>query len=192
MLGQDKFIDIYNGSIKRQGSAELLEWLKKSDFFTAPASTKYHLDCKGGLVQHSINVYLRLKAQADLLFKDKYSNETLAIVFLLHDLCKVNFYKESTRNVKNEVTGQWEKLPCYTVDEKYKFGGHGSKSVYLIMLFMKLTPEEAAAINCHMGAYDRPANDYQVSGTFENNPLALMLSVADQYASFIDEREVEQ
>lgn len=187
MSDQKEFIEMYCETIKRQGAAELLEWLKKSDFFTAPASTKYHLACKGGLVRHSINVYLRLKDQADLIFKGKYSDETLAIVSLLHDICKVNFYKESTRNVKNETTGQWEKVPCYTVDEKYKFGGHGSKSVYLIMLFMKLTPEEAASINCHMGAYDRPVNDYQISGTFENNPLALMLSVADQYASFINE-----
>lgn len=189
MNKQEQFITLYINTIKRQGASDLLEWLKKSDFFTAPASTKYHLACKGGLVQHSMNVYFELQKQADLLCKGEYSEETLAIVALLHDICKVNFYKESTRNVKNEVTGQWEKVPCYTVDEKYKFGGHGSKSVYLIMLFMKLTPEEATAINCHMGAYDRPSGDYTISGAFENNKLALMLSVADQYASFIDERE---
>lgn len=191
MVTQEQFINLYTDKIKRQGAAELLEWLKKSDFFTAPASSKYHLNVSGGLMQHSVNVYLQLTKQADLLFKGRYSDETLAVTALLHDVCKVNFYKKSTRNVKNETTGQWEKVPCYTVDEKYKFGGHGSKSVYLIMLFMKLTPEEAAAINCHMGTYDRPANDYQISGTFENNPLALMLSAADQYASFIDEREVK-
>lgn len=188
MITQDQFVNLYTNKIKRQGAADLLEWLKKSDFFTAPASTKYHLACKGGLAQHSVNVYLELTKQADLHCKGEYSEETLAIVALLHDICKVNFYKQSTRNVKNEVTKQWEKVPCYTVDEKYKFGGHGSKSVYLIMLFMKLSPEEATAINCHMGTYDRPSGDYTISEAFENNQLALMLSVADQYASFIDER----
>lgn len=183
-----EFIGAYS-IIKRPGADKLLEWLETgSDFFKAPASTKYHLAREGGLFEHSLNVYYRLKEQNELL-KAGYTEETLAVCALLHDICKANFYKASTRNVKNEATGQWEKVPCYTVDEKYKFGGHGSKSVYLIMLFMRLTPDEATAINCHMGAYDRPANDYQIGAAFESNKLALMLSVADQYAAYIDERE---
>ena len=185
---KNEFIEIFKANIKRDGADKLLEWLEKSDFFVAPASSRFHLCCSGGLVKHSLNVYNRLLEQAKLLNLQE-TPETLAIVALLHDLCKVNYYKPSTRNVKNEATGTWEKVPCYTVDEKFKYGGHGSKSVFLIMNFMSITPIEATAINCHMGAYDRPCNDYAISGAYENNKLALALSVADQYASFIDEKE---
>ena len=146
---KNKFIEIFKDNIKRPGADKLLEWLEKSDFFTAPASSRFHLCCEGGLLKHSLNVYNRLLEQAKLLNLQE-TPETLAIVSLLHDLCKVNYYKSSTRNVKNEITGVWEKVPCYTVDEKFKYGGHGSKSVFLIMNFMPLTPIEATAINCHM------------------------------------------
>ena len=80
------------------------------------------------------------------------TEESVVVATLFHDLCKVNFYKKDVRNQK--INGNWQEVPCYTIEEKYCFGGHGSKSVYLVQQFMKLKTDEAAAINCHMG---RPA-----------------------------------
>lgn len=181
---KQRFLDIYS-QIQRPGADKLLAWLEKSDFFSAPASSKYHSNHEGGLCEHSVKVYARLKQQCELLGYN-YSDETIAIVALLHDLCKVNFYTVSTRNVK--VDGQWTQVPYYSINEKYPFGGHGSKSVYLAMTFIPLTPTEASAINCHMGAFDRPTTDYSLNAVFGKNPLALMLHVADMYASNFDER----
>ena len=188
-MSKELFTTIYSENIKREGSAELFAYLEKSDFFTAPASSRFHLACNGGLCEHSVNVYERLVEQStNVKNAPEYTAETLAIVSLLHDLCKVNMYKPDFRNVKNDK-GVWEKVPCYTIDEKFSYGGHGSKSVFIIQQFMKLTPQEACAINCHMGAYDRASGDYSIGQAFEQTPLALMLSVADQYATFIDEVE---
>ena len=188
-MSKEKFIKFYKEFIVRDGSAELLAYLEKSDFFTAPASSRFHLAHEGGLCEHSVNVYKRLVEQnANVKNVPIYPADTAAIVSLLHDLCKVNIYKPDFRNVKNDK-GVWEKVPCYTIDEKFCYGGHGSKSVFIIQQFMKLTPQEACAINCHMGAYDRASGDYSIGQAFEQTPLALMLSVADQYATFIDERK---
>ena len=57
MTPQEEFIEIYNKYITRQGADELLEWLKRTDFFTAPASSKYHCACENGLVMHSVSVF---------------------------------------------------------------------------------------------------------------------------------------
>ena len=137
-------------------------------------------------------MYKRLVQQYVLLSKCKYDDipaemkETIAIVALFHDVCKVNFYGVSYRNAKNEA-GVWEKVPFYMADEKFCFGGHGSKSVFLLTKYIQLTDEEAVAINCHMGPYDRAPGDYSLGAAFEHFPLALMLHVADMYASNIDE-----
>ena len=61
MTAKEEFISIYNENIKRKGADKLLEYLKKSDFFTAPCSTRYHGAYEGGLVEHSVNVYHCLK-----------------------------------------------------------------------------------------------------------------------------------
>ena len=97
----------------------------------------------------------------------------------------MNFYKESTRNVKDEKTGQWRKEPCYTISEQYPFGGHGSKSVYLLMKYIKLTDEEAAAINCHMGGWD-VTTYHNPSPAYEKYPLAVYLHIADMLATYIN------
>lgn len=184
---ETKFTEIFRSSINRHGADAMLEYLQKSDFFIAPSSTRFHGAFKGGLVVHSVNVYNRLKQQINALsLGSVYSEESVAIVSLLHDVCKINCYKEDFRNQK--INGEWKQVPCYNFEEKFKYGGHGSKSVFLIMNFMKLTPIEATAINCHMGAYDRSAGDYSLSSAYEQNTLALLLSVADQYATFIDEK----
>lgn len=186
MTPKDSFTEIFTDNIHRPGSEEFLKWLESTDFFAAPASTKYHSCHEGGLVEHSELVYWRLVKQVkELLGVQTYSYETIAICGLLHDVCKANFYKATTRNVKNEQTGQWEKQPYYAVEEKFPFG-HGEKSVFLIERFMKLTPEEAVAIRFHMGEFESLKC---TSAAFSKYPLAVMLHVADLEATYLDEEE---
>ena len=197
MTNREKFLDIYSTYIKREGAQELLTWLTgtNSDFFTAPASTRYHSAYEGGLLEHSINVYECLR---DYLARNKvrdefglsYSNETIAIVSLLHDLCKVNVYRVSTRNVKDPVTGQWKPMPYYEFDDNLPYG-HGEKSVYVISGFMRLTREEAFAIRYHMG-FSNEDDARNVGKAFELFPLALALSIADTEATYFVEARKEQ
>lgn len=182
---KEEFLNIAKRDIHRDGINDLLCWLDGTDFFTAPASSRYHGACPSGLVMHSLNVYRHLVLLVEVYGEEWMTNESLAIVALFHDLCKVGCYKVSTRNVKNDQTGQWEKVPFYKFEEDFPFGGHGSKSMYLVQHFMMLDPEEAAAINCHMGPWDR--QDYGKPGdVYENNRLAWLLHVADEAATFID------
>lgn len=184
---REEFCSIFRENIHREGAQELLAYLTgpASDFFTAPASTRFHGNYEGGLCEHSINVYRGLCAYLERPYtqeitKTNYSSESIAIVSLLHDLCKVNCYKVSSRNTKNEQ-GQWIKVPYYEFDDHMPYG-HGEKSVYIISGFMKLSREEAFAIRYHMGfsATDDPRN---VTRAFEMYPLAFALSVADMEAS---------
>ncbi|MDE5618273.1 MAG: hydrolase [Clostridia bacterium] len=184
------FIDIYNEKIKREGRDALLEYLNKSDFFIAPASSKFHSNIDGGLCAHSINVYNRLKGLVEH-FKLSgcdidVSDESIAICGLLHDLCKVNFYAVEFRNVK--IDGKWEKAPYYTIRDSLPYG-HGEKSVYIINGYMRLTREEALAINWHMGAFDNrvKAGDYSISGAYKSYPLAMLTHMADMAATYLDE-----
>ncbi len=186
MTDKELFFEAYNQNITREGADRLLAWLDKTDFFTAPASTKYHSAVEGGLCAHSLNVYKAITNR----FKGEHSDETLAIVSLLHDLCKAEFYKTQLRNVKNEQTGSWEKVPYYTIDDKFPFG-HGEKSVFLIERFMRLTIEEAIAIRWHMGGFDDTvrAGGYTVSNAYEKYPLAVKLHIADVEATFLMEEQ---
>lgn len=98
---ETKFTEIFRDSITRHGADAMLEYLQKSDFFIAPSSTRFHGAYKGGLVVHSVNVYNRLKEQINALnLGSVYSEESIAIVSLLHDVCKINCYKEDFRNQK--------------------------------------------------------------------------------------------
>lgn len=181
-----KFSILARKAIKREGLEDLLSWLESTDFYKAPASSFFHGNYAGGLIDHSTHVYEQLKRIASIYSAGMYTEETLAIVALFHDLCKVNTYVESTRNVKNEITGVWEKKPFYKKRESFAFGGHGSKSVFLVMRFMMLTEEEASAINAHMGFSDR--QDYGFPGeVFQQNKLAWMLHVADEAATYYDD-----
>lgn len=190
-------------SVDRDGIEGIVDYLeKKSDFFTAPASTKYHLSCEGGLARHSLNVYYRLLALVTMQ-KDTYralSEEeyikmqgSIALVALLHDVCKTNFYKSSTRNVKNEKTGQWEKVPCYTIQNDFPMG-HGEKSLYIVSSYIKLTRAEALAIRWHMGPYDDAAKggSFDMRAAFEKCPLATLLHAADMLAANLDETEKKE
>lgn len=181
-----KFIDVYEEYIERQGAKEFLEWLKTTDFFSAPASTRFHEDYAGGLAEHSVNVFNELVRLLKAYPEVKVSAETAAIVSLLHDVCKADCYKVEYRNRKNEY-GQWEKYPVYIFKEDFCYGGHGSKSVYLIQKFMPLTEEEAVAINCHMGVEN---GNYAVNDAFRAYPLAFLLHTADMGSTINFNKEI--
>ena len=187
MTNKEEFLHIYNEYVKRQGSQEFLDWLLKTDFFTAPASTKYHGACEGGLLLHSLNVYKTLRER--YFEEGKDSEESFAICALLHDLCKAQFYKVSTRNVKNDVTGQWEKVPYYTVEDAFPYG-HGEKSVFLIERFMRLKTSEAMAIRWHMGGFDDAVRggSFAVSDAYNRYPLAVKLHASDLIATYLMEQ----
>jgi len=189
---RQEFIDLYTANITRPGADKMLDFLSNSDFFTAPASTRYHGSHEGGLVAHSINVYHCLtdyleRARVRDVYGMDYSEESVAIAALLHDVCKTNIYQESTRNAKNETTGVWEKVPYYKIEDSLPYG-HGEKSVYMIGGFMRLTREEAMAIRWHMGFSG--IEDKNVIGTaLEKYPLAFALTVADMEATYFLEGE---
>ena len=191
---KQQFIKIYTDFIKRDGASSLLDYLNRTDFFTAPASARFHMAEVGGLCQHSLNVYNRLLAAVKADFGDDYqkvySDETLAICGLLHDLCKVNYYVVEMRNVKEE--SGWVKRPFFKVEEKFPYG-HGEKSVFIATQYIKLTPEEAMAINWHMGGFDdtAKAGSFAIAHAYEQYPLAVKVHLSDLEATYLCESRNE-
>lgn len=189
---KDKFIKAYTENITRPGADKLLAWIESSDFFAAPASTRFHLSSPGGLLEHSLHVFERMKAicanEATITpgFNEP-SMETIAVCGLLHDICKANFYAVEMRNRKNDQV-RWEQYPFYVVDDKLPYG-HGEKSVYIISGFMRLSREEAMAIRWHMGFSDNDfqGGGYSVGNAFDKFPLAVLLHIADLQATYLDE-----
>lgn len=188
MDNRTRFEQIFHDNIKREGADRMWEYLTSpsSDFFTAPASARFHGAYEGGLLEHSLNVYDCLtdylsRERAKGLYNMNYTPETIAIVSLLHDLCKVNCYKKGTRNVKDE-TGKWQSVPTYEFDDKMPYG-HGEKSVYIINGYLRLSREEAFAIRYHMG-FSGTEDVRSVGAAFEMYPLAFALSVADMEATY--------
>ena len=170
---KEEFINLLK-SINREGMDKLIEFLEGTDFFTAPASTKYHGAWKGGLLEHSMKVYEILKTKTE-------DSDTVKIVALLHDICKTNFYKTDFRNVKNN--GVWEQVPYYTIEDNIPYG-HGEKSVMMVSEFIKLTPEEKYAIRWHMG-FTEPKELYGTLGqAYKKYPLALLIHEADLEATY--------
>jgi len=190
---KEKFKKLCHQWIKRDGLDKLLEWLDTTDFYVAPASTRFHLMCEGGLCEHSINVFNRLcdEYKNEGIFDYKTQNatqelmESLAIVALFHDVCKANFYKLSERNVKNEY-GEWVKVPYYTIENKSILVGHGYKSARIVNRYLDITDEEYMAIVHHMG-YSAEDDIANISEIFRKSKLALLLHIADTKATFIDE-----
>jgi hypothetical protein len=185
---KERFCDIYTTNITRPGSDKLLNYLlsEGSDFFTAPASTRYHNAFEGGLCDHSIHVYECLKGYLENhRSKEEYGldypDETIAIVGLLHDICKVNLYRTSYRNAKNE-DGVWEKVPYFEYHDTLPYG-HGEKSVYIVSSYMRLTREEAMAIRWHMG-FSGEENTNTIGRALGMYPLALATHIADMEATF--------
>lgn len=190
-----KFIKYIKAYIKRDGIENLIAFFEKSDIRIAPASTKYHLSCEGGLIQHSLNVFMRLIKMLQLEYGEEcpYSKETIAIVGLLHDISKVGFYAKKFRNVKNEETGQWESVPYYSVkedDARLLFSTHEENSLYVLSKFLKLTYEEELAIRYHMGVSTDSESQNRVYTAFNLSPLAALLHTADLLAMTVDESEL--
>ena len=184
------FVDQYTQHIKRRGADRLLEWLIGSDFFTAPASTRFHAAYEGGLVEHSLNVYKVFMKKHFVEGED--DPESVAICTLLHDICKAGFYEVSYRNRKNE-DGQWEKVPYYTINDRFPYG-HGEKSVFLIERFMRLKNDEAVAIRWHMGGFDdtAKAGSFAIAHVYEQYPLAVKVHLSDLEATYLCESRNEE
>lgn len=206
-----KFEELYNKYIlPRDGADRLLEFIRRSDFYTAPASTRFHLSEVGGLLQHSLNVYECLsKKKINPTWADRLADKdaTIAVVALLHDLCKTYTYAEEYKNqkvydkdvvatsdpkqIKHDSKGDfvWMEVPTYVIDNKFPLG-HGSKSIFFIQQFMKLTMEEIACIYWHMGAYNLDSSCYgELGKAIEKHPLVLALQEADMEASHLLEVE---
>lgn len=185
---REKFLKLYRENIHRPGADALLDYLcsPACDFFVAPASTRYHGAYAGGLCEHSINVYECLKdylkrPRVQELYHLHCSEESLAVISLLHDVCKINCYKPSFRNVKDE-NGVWKKVPTFEFDDPLPYG-HGEKSVYIIGGFLRLSREEAFAIRFHMG-FSGSEEVRLVGNAFERFPLAFALATADMEATY--------
>jgi len=183
---KEEFLRIARENIKREGLEELLKFLESTDFFTAPCSSRFHLAEKGGLCQHSLNVFDRFIRLAMEEYGEEMNTESVAICALFHDICKCCYYKETTRNVKKD--GVWVQEPYYTVEDALPYG-HGEKSVYIINGYMRLSREEAMAINWHMGGFDlRVQGGSQAYGeAYSRFPLAVLMHIADLQATYLDE-----
>lgn len=202
VVNKETFINLIN-SIKREFDKEkLLNWLESSDFFRAPASTKYHLNCDGGLCQHSLNVYYSLEALcntfATIPDKDnnyvcRYSKDSILICGLLHDISKANFYEKYNKNVKNETTGQWEKVASYKIREnenRFLYGNHEENSEFMVRSFIPLEVEESVAILHHMGETTRDSSQPDLSAIYTTYNLAALLHAADYLSTFCLENEI--
>lgn len=191
---------------ERPGIEKLVEFLKNSDFFVAPASTRFHLSAPGGLARHSLHVYYRLLEQMGHDGNiDQPVLQTCAIVGLLHDICKIGVYKQEVKNkkfydadkvaaanpgmVKHDAMGDfvWDSVMEYKFDDPLPYG-HGEKSVYMLNGFITLSREESMAIRWHMG-FSEDGNKNMVSKAFAMYPLALATHIADMMATYEDERE---
>ena len=187
---KQEFVEIFNANIKRDGAKELLDFILMTDFFTAPASTRFHSAYAGGLAEHSIKVYKRLlmlvQNEYGENWQDTISAESVAICGLLHDVCKINTYKVEMRNTKEN--GVWVQKPYFTTEDPMPYG-HGEKSVYMVNGFMRLTREEAMAINWHMGPYDMrvKGGSFALSDVFYLYPTAMLMYMADLQAAYLDE-----
>ena len=192
MSAKEEFIQIYQENVHREGADALLDYLEhKSDFFTAPASARYHGSYAGGLCDHSVNVYHCLAAYLERervreLYGLEASAESIAIASLLLDVCKTGCYKSGTRNVKGP-DGKWQSAPTFFFEDPLPYG-HGEKSVYIISGFMRLTREEAMAIRWHMG-FSGTEDSRMVGQALQQYPLAFALSVADMEATYFLENE---
>ena len=197
-MSKEKFLEILSAT-GRKGIGNVLGKLDELGFFEAPASTRFHLSDKGGLMEHSLNVYeaaLFLREQVILRkpeLEEQLPLDSIAICALLHDVCKTDIYKESILSRKND-DGYWEKYVGFTVD--YQAGtplGHGEKSViYLLSWGLEMKPEEMLAIRWHMGAWDLPLQSPEHKESLNvaraKTPLVSLISSADGIATGLLER----
>lgn len=195
MTNVKRFKKIVTENIERDGIDNLLEWVEhETDFFSAPASTRYHGSYEGGLLEHSLNVYDRLLWEMENTvgagWQEIYSPESIAIIALFHDLCKIDRYVITEKWRKDE-NGDWEAYEAYEYNKEKAEMGHGAQSVFYLQKFIQLTELEAQAIFWHMGAYDISpyATLAACSETFKWNPLAFLTHRADMAATYVTENE---
>lgn len=189
-------------SVNRDGIDKLLAYIRKSDFYRAPASTRFHSCHEGGLLEHTLNVYHCLVAKKNnptwKPILEEIGDESLILVALLHDLCKTNFYVVEPKNKKvynddgkkYDSNGRydWVTVPGYTIDDKLAYG-HGEGSVYIASGFIKLTRTEAMAIRWHM-LWTEPKELYNsVGNAARMHPLIIALNSADLEATYLMEEE---
>ena len=179
---KNKFIELLK-STNREGIDNVINFLEKSDFFKAPASTRFHGDFEGGLLEHSMKVYeILVEKIKNCSISIDTPPESIIIMALLHDVCKANYYKVDYRNAKNAM-GEWEKVPYFTVEDTIPYG-HGEKSVMMLTEYIKLTNEEKYAIRWHMG-FSEPKENYAPLGlAYKKYPIALLLNEADLEATY--------
>nr|KEI08045.1 beta-lactamase [Clostridium novyi B str. NCTC 9691] len=187
MENKEKIIELLK-STERPGIEIIIQYLNETDFFVAPASTKYHGNFDGGLAEHSLNVYNLFKKKNEQ-FDLGLSSDTLIITSILHDICKVNFYKKQPRWRKNDK-GKWESYEGYICENDFSIG-HGEKSVIKLMQFIKLSKEEIVLIRWHMGGFESKENQKDISNSYNLYPAALALHTADLEASYILEETKE-
>lgn len=195
MTNKEEFISIVKKNITRDGIDNLLTYLEESGFYKCPASTRYHGSYEGGLLDHSLNVYYSLIEELKFIFgndwQKRYSLESVTIVSLFHDLCKIGKYEKGFKNVKNEDTGVWEKVETFQYNKNCFTMGHAPLSLQRINKFIVLTDEESQAIYWHMGAFDlsQYSDVGQLGESFSKNTLAFALHMADMTATYVCENE---
>lgn len=191
-------------STNRDGIESLIDYIRKSDFYTAPASTRFHSCHEGGLLEHSMNVLSCLTQKLEqVVWKengvaDSVDEAGIILIALLHDLCKTNFYIVEMKNKKvysdhgkkSDSNGRfdWEAVPGYTVDDKFPYG-HGEKSVMMIEQFIKLKPIERYAIRWHMGFTEPRENWNTLTAAIKKYPIILAMHEADLESTYLLEEE---
>jgi len=177
-------------TVERDGKDELMRFIEKSDFYTAPASTRFHGAYEGGLLEHSLKVYdclMKKKQTAGTVWHEVLADipdESIAVTALLHDLCKTYYYGVEMRNKK--VNGEWIQVPSYRVDDRIPYG-HGEKSVMMIDEYMRLKPVERYAIRWHMGPYSGEKDWSTLDAAMDRYPLVMAMFEADMEASHLIE-----
>lgn len=189
MTNKERFLELCS-KVKREGIEDLVKWLEASDFFYAPASTRFHGSYAGGLLEHSLNVYDCLVKRMQHWENDTYDEESIIISALFHDVAKINLYQKGTKNVKNQATGKWETVETYQIEEKFPCGDHADKSIIILQNFIKLKSEEIMAIAAHMGGWTSAVKGGSqfVGKIFDTCQLAVHLHLADMEASYLVEK----
>lgn len=188
-LNKEKIINLLS-STERKGIDKVIKYLDETDFFVAPASTRFHGNYDGGLAEHSLNVYNLLEVK-NKQFDLGLSKENMVITALLHDVCKINLYHKATKSRMNKKTLKWESYQGYGYEDDFPVG-HGEKSVIKLMQFIRLTKQEIIMIRWHMGSSEEKSKMSDMSDSWNMYPAGLALHTADMEASYILEEHVEQ
>jgi hypothetical protein len=178
---QNRIISILQKT-NREGMPALIDYLVSTDFFKAPASTKYHNAFPGGLAQHSLFVYDNLWKMNEQ-YKIGLSLDTIAVCALLHDVCKADVYEFALFKTKSGGRYSFsDSFPC----------GHGEKSMFVLMRFLKLTEQEILLIRWHMAESDMGGYYQRLSfdAARDKEPGLTALICADQLASFVMEERM--